>query len=45
MKTKIAILVFFILPSSMLLAQHGILSGTLLDNNGLPIPGASITSK
>ncbi|UJH68617.1 carboxypeptidase-like regulatory domain-containing protein [Allomuricauda sp. SCSIO 65647] len=45
MKTKIIILVFFILPSSMLLGQHGVLSGTLLDNNGLPIPGASITVK
>ena len=45
MKTKIAILVFFIFPSSMLLAQQGILSGTLLDDNSLPIPGASIMVK
>ncbi|MCB0373949.1 MAG: carboxypeptidase-like regulatory domain-containing protein, partial [Muricauda sp.] len=45
MKAKIIFLFFFIVPSCILLAQHGIISGTLLDDNDVPIPGANITIK
>lgn len=42
---NIIVVVVCLLVSSMLFAQQGRVSGTLVDNDGLPLPGASIIVK
>nr|WP_299389374.1 carboxypeptidase-like regulatory domain-containing protein [Allomuricauda sp.] len=45
MKTKIIFLTLFLSSVFPLFAQQGIISGTLLDKEGVPIPGVNITIK
>ncbi|KQC31108.1 carboxypeptidase-like regulatory domain-containing protein [Flagellimonas eckloniae] len=45
MKTRITFLFFFLMLNCSLLAQNGIVSGTLLDKDGTPLAGVSITVK
>ncbi|MBF4507079.1 SusC/RagA family TonB-linked outer membrane protein [Flavobacterium sp. JLP] len=44
-KIKVFIMMFFMLSSQLFFAQERTVSGTVLDNAGMPLPGASVLVK